>query len=237
MTAELLPQKNRDSRGHLWGQPPPPKTGAQHGAGSGPATCRSSLSLPTTAALLQSITSEKGSSQPSLSSTGMQAACEGPHRGWDRARGPHNRVPCPPHPPQSPPVPAAPPGSERSPGAGRGARCRRWSCAAAPGSQTFLGDVGGVRHCPPHPHKPHRLLLAPYKAGHPSCGVGMDQGWAWWGCSPLGGAHQGNRWQSQEPNSPQKAGSGDPRRYPGGSTAPSTPPHNTAPKPPSPKSR
>lgn len=107
------------------GQPLVLDMGQHHG------TCRSSRSLPTTAALPQSMASEKGSSQPSLSSTGMQAACAGPHEHRDTGDDPSCS--------HSPLVPAVPPGSGRSPDAGLGARCRRWSCAAAPGSQTWQG--------------------------------------------------------------------------------------------------
>lgn len=111
--------------------PLPPGQPLVLGMGQHCSTCRSSRSLPTTAALPQSMASEKGSSQPSLSSTGMQAACTGPHEHGDTGDGPS----CP----HSPLVPAVPPGSGRSPGAGHGARCRRWSYAAAPGSQTWWG--------------------------------------------------------------------------------------------------
>lgn len=42
----------------------------------GVTTCNSSLSSPITAAVFQSMISEKGSSQPLLSITGTQAACK-----------------------------------------------------------------------------------------------------------------------------------------------------------------
>lgn len=120
-------------------------SGARPGAGSGAGTCSRSLSLPTTAALPQSMASEKGSSQPSLSSTGMQAACGGTPQAGTEPPAPGEGVSGAP----ARPVPAEPRGSGRSPSACPGARCRRWSCAAAPGSQTWNGRWGGGQAWPP----------------------------------------------------------------------------------------
>lgn len=139
------------------------------GAGSGRGTCSSSFSLPTTAALPQSMASAKGSSQPSLSSTGMQAACDRtPHR---LGQSPWTLRSGVPHPPAHP-VPAEPPGSEMSPSACPGAQCRRWSCAAAPGSRTWDGRGDRDQAQPSlSPRSISGVLLPPSKAEHPSQGT------------------------------------------------------------------
>lgn len=232
MTAELLHPKSRDSSATSGVSPTKlvPSTGQDPAPVPAGAASRCpprrlcSSRSPRRRAAPSHRSAARGCRRPARDPTGAGTEPGDPTAG--------SLVLCPP--PQSPPVPAAPPGSERSPGAGRGARCRRWSCAAAPGSRTFLGDVGGVRHCPPHPHTPHRLLLAPYEAGHPPRGVGMDRGWAWWGCSTLGGAHQGIPWQSQEPNSPQKGGQETPGVTRGGAQPP---PHHPTAQHPKPRTR